>query len=218
MTSESTNFLYPFIDSEEDDPEALLKALEDSARGKAAASFALRESTLAFESPQLAATASLVAERFRKGGRLFAFGNGGSSTDAATLVRLFSQPPTGIPLPARHLGSDYATVSALSNDIGYGVVFSRQLIAHATANDIAIGFSTSGNSENLLTAFQMASEAGLLTIGFAGYNGGQMGTSPYVERCLTVRSDSVHRIQEVQAALAYALWELVQEAMNAEVA
>lgn len=218
MTSEKTDFLYPFIEGDEDDPATLLIALENSAREKAETSFALRSATLDLEEQHIQEIAGLLAERFERGGRLFAFGNGGSSTDAATLTQLFSAPPCGRPLPARHLVSDYAVLSAISNDIGYEVVFSRQLIAHGTPVDIAVGFSTSGNSSNLIAAFQRASETGMATLGFAGYDGGQMGASPHVHHCLTVRSESIHRIQEVQAALVFKLWQEVQQALKTEVA
>lgn len=218
MTPDPTDFLYPFIDANEDDSAPLLSSLKRSAEEKANASFALKNITLEHEKDHIIEVAVLMANRFRDGGRLFAFGNGGSSTDAATLARLFSIPPYGTPLPARHLVSDYAVLSAISNDIGYDVVFSRQLIAHGTSLDIAVGFSTSGNSVNLLAAFKQASDTGMATLGFAGYDGGQMGTSPFVHHCLTVRSDSVHRIQEVQAALAFALWQQIQRVMREKVA
>jgi phosphoheptose isomerase len=87
------------------------------------------------------------------------------------------------------------------------------LIAHAGAGDAVIGLSTSGNSRNLLRCFEEASGRGLLTIGIAGYNGGDMARSPHVEHCLVVDADSVHRIQETQAALGFALWQAVQSRM-----
>ena len=105
------------------------------------------------------------------------FGNGGSSTDAASLAALFLQPPWGLPLPARNLVEDSAVLTALGNDVGFDLVFSRQLIAHADDDDIAIGLSTSGNSRNLLQAFAQAAARGMLTIGIAGYSGGEMAAS-----------------------------------------
>ena len=96
-------------------------------------------------------------------------------------------------------------------------MFARQLIAHAEPGDIALGHSTSGNSRNLLVAFDEAARRGLLTIGIAGYDGGEMAASEHVQHCLVVRDDSVHRVQETQAALGYALWHRVQERMGAGV-
>jgi D-sedoheptulose 7-phosphate isomerase len=155
-----------------------------------------------------------MTDRFGRGGRLFVFGNGGSSTDAASLAALFNQPPWGQPLPARNLVDDSAVLTALGNDVGFDLVFSRQLIAHARPDDIAIGLSTSGNSRNLLYAFSEAAGRKLLTIGIAGYSGGDMATSPDVHHCLVVDADSVHRIQETQAALGFALWNEVQSQVS----
>ncbi|HEY1733832.1 MAG TPA: SIS domain-containing protein, partial [Acidimicrobiales bacterium] len=147
-------------------------------------------------------------------GRLFVFGNGGSATDAAGVVALFRSPPWGRPLRARSLVADRAVITALGNDVGFDLVFSRQLIAHARAGDMACGLSTSGNSTNLLNAFEEAARRGLLTFGLAGYDGGQMASSSAVEHCLVVSSSSVHRIQETQAAVAFELWSTVQSALE----
>ncbi len=158
----------------------------------------------------LATAADAMATAFAAGGRLFSFGNGGSATDAASLAALFARPPSGRALPARCLADDPAVLTALANDVGFDLVFSRQLIAYATAGDIAVGLSTSGSSRNLLAAFAEARRRGLVTVGLAGYDGGEMATSADVEHCLVVASDSVHRVQEVQASLAFVLWEAVQ--------
>ncbi len=111
---------------------------------------------------------------------------------------------------ARNLVDDSAVLTALGNDVGFDLVFSRQLIAHAGEDDIAIGLSTSGNSRNLLQAFAEGARRGMLTVGIAGYSGGEMAQSPDVQHCLVVNADSVHRIQETQAALGLALWRAVQ--------
>lgn len=216
--SERTDFLYPFISGDERDATTLLADLEHSALGKAEVSAALRAATLEQLSAGIADAATAMAERFSAGGRLFAFGNGGSSTDAASLVALFAGPPEGRPLPARSLVDDTAVLTALGNDVGFDLVFSRQLIAHATALDMAVGFSTSGNSRNVLAAFGEAKARGLLTVGIAGYDGGDMERSADVQHCLVVRSDSVHRIQETQAAVGFALWMGVQELLPEVVA
>jgi D-sedoheptulose 7-phosphate isomerase len=105
-------------------------------------------------------------------------------------------------------------VTALANDVGYELVFTRQLIAHARPGDVAIGLSTSGSSRNVMLAFAHARAHELLTIGIAGYEGGEMASSDDVARCIVVRSDSVHRIQETQAAIGCALWSRVQEQLS----
>jgi D-sedoheptulose 7-phosphate isomerase len=154
-----------------------------------------------------------MAHRFASGGRLFAFGNGGSSTDAATFAALFAQPVSGRPLPAVNLAADQAVVTALGNDVGFELIFSRQLIAHAKDRDVAVAFSTSGNSADLLGALREGSSRGLLTIGFAGYTGGEMAESDAVDYCFVVHSQSIHRIQESQALLGYHLWATTQRSL-----
>ncbi len=98
-------------------------------------------------------------------------------------------------------------LTALGNDVGFDLVFSRQLIAHARPGDIAIGLSTSGNSRNLLVAFAEAAAPGRADGRPRRLrrrrDGGARATS---QHCLVVRADSVHRIQETQAALGFALW------------
>ncbi len=215
MSPESTDFLYPFIEGDETDSASLLGDLARSAEGKWAQSSALRSETLERCEDQLRTVAAAMAERFAAGGRLFAFGNGGSATDAEGVAQLYTRPPYGTPLPARSLADDQAVLTALSNDIGFDVVFSRQLIAHGHPSDIAMGFSTSGNSENLLVAFAEARKQGMLTVGLSGYDGGRMAADPNLEHCLVVRSDSVHRIQESQASLTHVLWAYVQQALQA---
>ena len=219
---ETTDFLYPFIEGDETDAGELLEDLARSASAKWRQSAKLREATLSHTEEMLRATAAAMAERFAAGGRLFTFGNGGSATDAEAVAHLYTEPPSGPPshpapraaraLPARSLAEDQAVMTALGNDVGFELVFSRQLIAHGRPDDIAMGFSTSGNSDNLMRAFAEARKQGMLTVGIAGTDGGRMAAegSP-VEQCFVVRSDSVHRIQESQAALNGALWAAVQQ-------
>jgi D-sedoheptulose 7-phosphate isomerase len=213
---EETDFLYPFIEGDERDADALLADLGRSAVAKAEVSARLRSATLTRSRPDLDAAATAMAGAFAAGGRMFTFGNGGSSTDAASLAALFARPPWGRALPARGLVEDTAIVTALGNDVGFDLVFSRQLIAHGAAGDVAVGFSTSGSSRNVLTAFAEARERGMVTVGLAGYDGGEMAASQDVQHCLVVRSDSVHRVQETQAALGFALWTAVQSVLGVD--
>lgn len=215
---EETNFLYPFIDSEERDPGPLLADLAASARAKAALSKQLAAATIGASAGALAAAAAAMAERFHAGGVLYTFGNGGSSSDAASVAALFSRPPWGRPLPARCLTEDPAIVTALGNDVGFELIFARQLIAHARAGDVCIALSTSGGSKNLLVAVDEARKRGVLTVAMAGYDGGTLARSPSVDHSLVVHSDSVHRIQESQAAVAMELWRNVQQELTRKVA
>jgi D-sedoheptulose 7-phosphate isomerase len=206
---EGTDFLYPFIDAHERDAGSLLIDLAASASAKTVESARVTARALEANRDELRAAASGIAARLRTGGRLYTFGNGGSSTDAASLAALFATPPSGPPVAARCLVDDTAIVTALGNDVGFELVFSRQLIAYAGAGDIAVGLSTSGNSRNLLAAFAEAAKRSMLTIGIAGYDGGEMAAAG-LDHCLVVRNDSVHRIQEAQASLGFALWREVQ--------
>jgi len=213
VTEEPTNFLYPFIDAQENDSKSLLADLTASAQAKAAESLALRRSTLEENAELLTTAASEMARRFAAGGRLFTFGNGGSCTDSTTLARLFARPPIGTPLPAWSLTADQAILTALGNDVGFELVFARQLIARAKPGDIAIAMSTSGSSPNLMAALREARQRDMYTVGFAGYDGGAFAKSADVDACFVVRSQSVHRIQESQALLGYELWLVVHEHM-----
>jgi D-sedoheptulose 7-phosphate isomerase len=210
MTAEPTNFLYPFIDSEERDSTSLLVDLATSARGKMAQSRALQLATLDQWAPVIETLGAEMAASFNRGARLYTFGNGGSATDAEMTAQMFRHPISGRALPAWPLVDDRAVLTALANDVGFELVFSRQLIAHARAGDIAMGLSTSGNSDNVMKAFGEAKHRGLMTIGLAGYDGGAMAGNPNVDYCLVVRSDSVHRIQEAQDALVFELWSVIQ--------
>lgn len=208
---QNTDFLYPFIEGDERDATSLLADLATSAEAKAAQSTELRTLTLERFASLIEEIAAEMSRRFRAGGRLFTFGNGGSATDAASFAALFTRPPRGRGLPARSLVADEATLTALGNDVGFELVFSRQLIAHSRAGDIAMGFSTSGNSDNVIRAFGEANRRQLLTVGLAGHDGGRMAMCGDLDHCLVVASDSVHRIQEAQDAVGLTIWERIQD-------
>lgn len=208
------SFLYPFLDAQERDPGALLADLAASAEAKAGLSRQLRQTTLAEQAGRTQAAARALADVFARGGRLLVAGNGGSATDAAAVAALFSAPPHGRPLPARSLAADTAVVTALANDVGFDVVFARQVLAVGRPGDAVLGISTSGGSQNVLRALEAARGAGMLTLGLVGYGGGAIGTSPAVQHCLAVSSDSVHRTQETQAAVATELWRQVQHQLE----
>ena len=214
MTGEPTGFLYPFLDAEERDASRLMEDLAASARAKMRQSRSLRVDTLQSDEREVRRAAEAMAARTAAGGRVLAFGNGGSATDAEGMVDLFTDPPHGRPLPALSLAEDRAVLTALANDVGVELVFSRQIIAHGRPGDVAVGFSTSGDSANVLRALAEASARGLLTVGLSGHGGGTMARSGTVDHCLVVRSDSVHRIQETQDALVVALWSAIQRCLS----
>src|SRR5262249_7786321 len=112
-------------------------------------------------------------------------------------------------LPAIGLASDVGVLTALANDVGVEVMFSRQIAAFARPSDIALGLSTSGNSENLLRAFDQAHRMGLMTVGLSGYDGGRMAEISSLDYLFVAPSASVHRIQEAQTTVYHILWELI---------
>jgi len=215
--------LYPFLYSDTSDLSAVLDQVRASTVAKAAEIVELRRAVGVRDGARIAECARQAAARFGAGGRLFAFGNGGSATDAAQLATLFLDGGGGggraagqaaPPLPAFGLANDTSVVTALCNDVGVEVVFARQLAAFGGRNDIAVGLSTSGNSANLVRAFDEASRRGMLTIGLAGYDGGRMAELDSIDFLFVVPSSSVHRIQEAQTTIYQVLWELTAEEVS----
>jgi len=207
--------LYPFLYSGTTDLAAVLEQVRASTVAKAGEIIELRRVISERDGARLGSCARDVAARFAAGGRLFAFGNGGSATDAQQLATLFLNPGDGArPLPAFGLANDTSVVTALCNDIGVEVVFARQLAAFGGRDDIAVGLSTSGNSANLLRAFDEASRRGMLTIGLAGYDGGKMAELDSIDYLFVAPSTSIHRIQEAQTTIYQVLWELTLAALG----
>lgn len=164
---------------------------------------------------QLVETISKVAEEiiqcYKDGGKVLLCGNGGSAADAQHLAAelsgrfYFDRHP--LYAEALHVNSSYTT--AVSNDYGYDEVFARLVLAMGRKNDVLIGISTSGNSTNILRAFDEANILGMKTIGFTGHSGGHLK-----EKCcylLNVPSSDTPRIQEVHILLGHIICELVEE-------
>ena len=213
--SDAMESLYPFLYSDTSDLSAVLDQVRASTVAKVAEIGELRRAVADRDAARIAECAREAAARFGAGGRLFAFGNGGSATDAQQLTTLFLNPgPDARPLPALCLANDTSVITALCNDIGVDVVFARQIAAFGAARDIAVGLSTSGNSANLVRAFDEASRRGMLTIGLAGYEGGKMAELDSIDYLFVVPSSSVHRIQEAQTTIYQVLWELTAEEVS----
>ncbi|HEY4005602.1 MAG TPA: SIS domain-containing protein [Pseudonocardia sp.] len=215
--------LYPFL-YERGDPggtpgrlATVLAEVARSTRDKIVEIERVRGELLAAQGERIGMCAEEMARRFAAGGRLFSFGNGGSSTDAEAVAHQFLSPADGgRRLPARALTQDVATLTALANDVSFDVVFARPLAAACRPTDIAVGLSTSGGSRNVLRAFTEAHRIGMLTVGFAGYSGGAMAEAAdagEIDYLFVMPSDSVHRIQEAQTTTYHVLWELVQLAL-----
>jgi D-sedoheptulose 7-phosphate isomerase len=207
--------LYPFLYAGKTDLDAVLEAVRQSTVAKAREITDLRRAVAARDSSRLLACAREMAGRFEAGGRLLAFGNGGSATDAQQITTLFLNPGGGLrPLPAFGLASDIAVVTALCNDVGVDVVFARQIAAFGGRQDIALALSTSGNSGNLLRGLDEAARRGMLTVGIAGYDGGKMSELAGLDYLFVAPSSSVHRIQEAQTTIYHVLWELTLAALG----
>jgi D-sedoheptulose 7-phosphate isomerase len=208
--------LYPFLYPDGGDGRVELDRVRAevarSARQKVAEIAQVREQLLDRDAERLAECANAMAARFAAGGRLYAFGNGGSSTDAAALVHRFRRGgPGAAGLPALALTEDVATLTALANDVSFDVVFARPLAAAGHPGDIAFGLSTSGGSRNVLAGFTAAHQIGMLGVGLAGYAGGAMADAAgrgEIDHLFVMPSDSVHRIQEAQTTAYHLLWEL----------
>jgi len=203
--------LYPFLHGEQQDPGAVDAALLESVRQKAEHSVDVKRRFFADNGPAVVTAARAIAAVYQRGGRWLAMGNGGSSCDAAHFAVEFLHPITaGRPaLPVINLVADDAMLTAVGNDVGFDHIFVRQVIAHGRPGDGLVGFSTSGNSPNLLKAYAKAKEMGLATVGLTGGDGGAMARSTDVEHCLVVATDSIHRVQETQVAIYHIIWDLV---------
>jgi D-sedoheptulose 7-phosphate isomerase len=212
---EGIHTLYPFLYAGRGAGEGHVNG---STEGKAAEIVRLREQLAELYADRIAECAEAMAARFAAGGRLFTFGNGGSSTDAQEVATTYLHPWHGRPLPALSLTSDIALVTALSNDVGFEVVFARQVAALGRPGDIAFGLSTSGGSANLVQAFEEAWGRGMLTVGLAGYEGGrlaELAEAGVLDHLFVVPSRSVHRIQEAQTTIYHVLWEVTQHVLEA---
>lgn len=155
----------------------------------------------------------LVKARYKSGGRLYIAGNGGSAADAQHLAAEFvsklakDRPP----LAAEALTVDSSILTAIGNDYGYEMVFSRQLEGKATHKDIFLGITTSGNSQNILHALDSCRMIGIPSIIFSGRDGGLAKTK--ADCIVIVPGIATSTIQELHIVLAHTLCECVEKAM-----
>ncbi len=155
-----------------------------------------------------------VRDSLNAGGKLLLMGNGGSAADAqhiaAELVGRFKKERKSIPAIA--LTVDTSTLTALGNDYGFDTIFSRQVEALARKGDVLLGFSTSGNSENVIRAFKLANEMGVTTIALLGHQGGR--AKEQAQLAIVIPSEDTARIQEVHITVGHILCELIEEDMG----
>jgi D-sedoheptulose 7-phosphate isomerase len=166
------------------------------------------------QAARLERCAVALAERFSRGGKLLVVGNGGSACDAHHLAVEFQHPivEKRRPLPALALGASTALLTAVGNDGDFARVFLDELELLAGPDDALLAMSSSGASANVNRALRGARERQLLTIGFAGRDGGAM--SDACEFAFVVPSWSIHRIQETHTALIHLLWDEVHLALG----
>ena len=155
--------------------------------------------------------ASLMVKALKQGNRIYFCGNGGSAADAQHLAAEFSGrfyiDRDALPAEALHCNTSYIT--AVGNDYGYDLVYARLIKGIGNKGDFLVGLSTSGNSVNILKAFEVAREKGITTVGFTGESGGKMkGLSDYL---LNIPSSNTPRIQESHIMLGHIVCQLVEE-------
>jgi D-sedoheptulose 7-phosphate isomerase len=206
-----SEFLYPFLGHEKQETSGIVDDVAASIQMKVHDDTLLRSRLAVEQSEQIAATALAMRERLSIGGKLILFGNGGSATDANDWAMDCVLPPAGYhSVPAISLSMEPANITALANDVGTEVIFLRQLMAQARANDVAVGISTSGGSRNIVMALEEARKRNLMTVALLGNDGGEIHRRRLADFPIIVRSDYIPRIQEVQASAYHVLRETLE--------
>jgi phosphoheptose isomerase len=159
--------------------------------------------------PEVQRAADAITRALEHGGKVLAFGNGGSASDAQHLVGELVGRFEGErrPLAAMALTADSNVVTAIANDYGYERVFARSVEALGSPGDVAFGISTSGTSRNVEAALAAARNRGLVTIVLTGRDGGKMGAEADIH--VNVRETSTPRIQEVHRTVLHAVCSLI---------
>jgi D-sedoheptulose 7-phosphate isomerase len=162
----------------------------------------LIDACIASLQPASDSAAEAIISCLARGGKILAFGNGGSATQASHLVEelIGRFKETRRPLPAISLVSDAGVVTCIANDFGYGALFERQVEGLAVMGDAVVGITTSGRSENVLRGLRAAKEKGVITIALCGKQGLEGGDADYV---VAVPSEEGAYIQEVHLMLIH---------------
>lgn len=159
--------------------------------------------------------ADVMVHSIRQGGKIFFCGNGGSAADAQhlaaeLLVRLRSHVNRDS-LPALTLATDTSTITACANDYSFEEIFSRPLSGLGVKGDVVVGITTSGKSPNVIKAFEVARQKGIITVGFLGGAAQGEPALQYCDYAFVVPSTETGRIQEVHITAGHALMEAVEE-------
>lgn len=159
----------------------------------------------------IAQVTETIVTCFKYGGRVYFCGNGGSAADAQHLAAEFSGKfyleRDILPSEALHCNSSYIT--AVSNDLSFDIIYSRLISGIGKAGDVLIGLSTSGNSTNIVKAFEVCREKAITTVAFTGANGGQMRELSRL--LINIPSTDTPRIQEAHITIGHIICELVEE-------
>lgn len=162
-------------------------------------------------SEKLDLVTALLCKSLSSGHKILIFGNGGSASQsqhfAAELINKFLKVRS--PLPAISLTTDTSALTSIANDFSFDLVFSRQIEALGAKGDVAVGLSTSGNSPNIIYAFDAARKKGLKTIAITGNGGGKMAA--VCDYLLDVPSEATPRIQEVHLLILHILAEEIEK-------
>ena len=187
----------------------------DLVRQRLAESIASKQALLESEAvEQAAGVAVAIAASLRAGGKVIFFGNGGSASDASHLAgELLGKFAYDRPALAAVCLSDHtAALTAVGNDYDYGEVFARQLRGLGRPGDVAVGLSTSGNSENVVRACEAARDLGMVTVALTGADGGKV--AGVADVCIRVPTGDTPRIQEACLHLGHTICELVELDMH----
>ena len=219
MSSSQDNFsqtFYPFLHDNGKPSADLMKEFRYSLAVKACESVEVKEKFFRDNHDDILQAALALARAYHRGKKMLVCGNGGSATDAQHVAVEFMHPMTvgRVALPAICLNNDVAMMTAVANNLGFADVFARQIAALGEEGDVLLTISTRGNSENLVHALAAAQQKGLVTIGLSGSEGGAITTlnaEGRLDYCLTVRTSSVHRIQETHMTLYHIIWDMTHE-------
>ncbi len=158
----------------------------------------------------LTAVIRVIVKALEAGNKILLFGNGGSAADAQHIAadfvnRISMERP---PLPALSLVTDASILTSISNDYSFSEVFAKQIKALGKAGDIAVGISTSGDSANVVRAFEVAREIGITTVALTGSGGGKIAET--ADHALVVPSSKTPRVQEAHITIGHVICEMVE--------
>ena len=191
-----------------------MKELENYIQNELKSSLETKKDFVEKNMQSILKAATIIAESTKNGGKILYCGNGGSAADAQHLAaeHVNKLRVERAALPAIALTTDTSIITSIANDIGFDEIFSRQVQALAQTNDVVIGISTSGNSENVIRALKVATNKKIKTIAFTGGNGGKIKEQKLADIIFNVEgSKTSSRVQETHIFLGHILIELMDK-------